>query len=962
MNNTTAKVQALEYLSRGISVIPVPHKTKKAVIPWKEFQNRLPTEEEVDAWFFGPGETNLAIVCGQVSGGIVVLDFDSAELFEKFFPTDEARAKLKNSTLVVQTGIKEDGKRGFHVYYKVQNPPQKLNLGESKSVPFDLLSNGCVVLAPGSTHETGVQYEQISTVPTIQEVPDAFIEQVFTRLEEITGKTIKEKEPVSFKELEKGLSQGGRNAGALKFFSFYRKAEKTKEEARTAGLEWNKHNKPPLPERELNSVLESAFKDDGFNFNFVENPLTFFGPEKRSKRSRSQVNTEFKKQAELAVIAFDGQGRELQTVSLTSAGVVLEKTRYFKGEDGSTYSTVKNYWLSTVRPVFKTAYIADDAGDGEKTVFEFEVENESGKTSVKGTLEEVLEFFKKENFAGLQTDIFNAALKTYALKQIAGKRLERIRVGRAVGVFRDNKDNLFLSGVDTPTRLLNLDIKDREERVLSNLQNADKCGKTTKDGLDALRDLFPLYCVPKNKQKEGMLDTSENDLSATQAYAQVVGAHLFAPFNFVLKESGFSAGFLVEGARLTGKSTLSRSLTSIFGGHALDDELTPLNVNRNYAFERASAGGLPRTLSEVQDLTPQMVNALVAAATSKRGDEKGNAKLTKGVSYANIAALLLNGNFSDPMARDAQGRFGSRYLSILIPPSADWKNYQLENEKKEDAEERYTQKLAVFRTVIDRLENNYAFGLAVLRKLLEKYPTYKALWTRVSETRREVLKALPTQEERNAQAYAQIFLGLEVLAELYKQNGAPQPDVIAFFETPEKNEFGKELTPVQSFLKWVKGAEEDRPVLGFGQQLLDFLHSEVERVRQFYNSREDYSNQPRELQEYRAGILGFKVFNETDLQERVIFSQKFLDRFKETKRLNFQPTTRNVLNEIRATLRNSGQPNDALRVGFQVNTQTGKPEPKTICDAFNNGLKQSVRGVIIPVEILQKFAGVEYKP
>ena len=42
---------ALEYLDEGLSVIPIHAETKRPAIKWRDYQSRLPTEEEVTDWF-----------------------------------------------------------------------------------------------------------------------------------------------------------------------------------------------------------------------------------------------------------------------------------------------------------------------------------------------------------------------------------------------------------------------------------------------------------------------------------------------------------------------------------------------------------------------------------------------------------------------------------------------------------------------------------------------------------------------------------------------------------------------------------------------------------------------------------------------------------------------------------------------------------------------------------------------
>ena len=43
---------------------------------WRAYIKRRPTHEETGAWFGGPEPRNIAVICGQVSGGLTVIDCD----------------------------------------------------------------------------------------------------------------------------------------------------------------------------------------------------------------------------------------------------------------------------------------------------------------------------------------------------------------------------------------------------------------------------------------------------------------------------------------------------------------------------------------------------------------------------------------------------------------------------------------------------------------------------------------------------------------------------------------------------------------------------------------------------------------------------------------------------------------------------------------------------------------------
>ncbi len=143
------------YVEHGFSVIPLKPKAKEPLIPWKEYQERLPSEEELEKWFKGK-EANIAIVTGRVSGNLVVLDFDSEEAFKSFVEKlRKASETLRidiNNTWIVETG------KGYHVYLRLPRedlvPSTRVKLVEG----VDLKAEGGYVVAPPSIHPNGKQY------------------------------------------------------------------------------------------------------------------------------------------------------------------------------------------------------------------------------------------------------------------------------------------------------------------------------------------------------------------------------------------------------------------------------------------------------------------------------------------------------------------------------------------------------------------------------------------------------------------------------------------------------------------------------------------------------------------------------------------------------------------------------------------------------------------------------------
>ena len=75
---------ALRYVEHGYSVIPLRLDGSKgpALDSWKEYTKRLPTSTEINEWFSDP--VGIGLVCGPVSSGLEIIDFDMHQLIWPF--------------------------------------------------------------------------------------------------------------------------------------------------------------------------------------------------------------------------------------------------------------------------------------------------------------------------------------------------------------------------------------------------------------------------------------------------------------------------------------------------------------------------------------------------------------------------------------------------------------------------------------------------------------------------------------------------------------------------------------------------------------------------------------------------------------------------------------------------------------------------------------------------------------
>jgi hypothetical protein len=158
------------YVGGGLSVIPVrPDGTKAPAIAWKEYQARLPTDEELIAWF-STSKNGIAVICGAVSGGLEVIDFDSPEAFGAW----AAKLNEREPGLLGRFPVVLTPSGGRHLYHRLRGPVEgnrKLAVDDGGKVLIETRGEGGYVLAPGSPltcHPSGNAYRHLSGPPLTQ--------------------------------------------------------------------------------------------------------------------------------------------------------------------------------------------------------------------------------------------------------------------------------------------------------------------------------------------------------------------------------------------------------------------------------------------------------------------------------------------------------------------------------------------------------------------------------------------------------------------------------------------------------------------------------------------------------------------------------------------------------------------------------------------------------------------------
>lgn len=134
----------------GLPTIPIKFLSKKALVNWREFQDRLPTHDELKMWFW-KDMLNIGLITGN---GLVVIDFDVMQVFEHWLPG--FMAKHPEGTYMVKT------RRGVHVYLHTEEPA-----ANHHTELLDVKAERGYVLIPPSVHPSGYQYEAMNTPPIL---------------------------------------------------------------------------------------------------------------------------------------------------------------------------------------------------------------------------------------------------------------------------------------------------------------------------------------------------------------------------------------------------------------------------------------------------------------------------------------------------------------------------------------------------------------------------------------------------------------------------------------------------------------------------------------------------------------------------------------------------------------------------------------------------------------------------
>jgi len=237
-----------KYRSEGLNIIPcrVPKENedreiaKLPAIKWKEFQEKI-YDAVIDKGI------NIAIICGKISGNLVVIDVDKndLDLVNEIYPD-----ALKK-TRVVKTG------RGrYHIYFYVSDLPKTLRLNKPNGDHIDVQSNGAYVVAPPSIHPNGQEYKIVSET---QEIKTVNFQDIVVNLEK-AGFKVESVEGKKLTDLAMGkIKKGDRHNSAMRYCHLLFYGQRLDQETiRYEMIKWNKTLQPPMEDDELKKIVDDC--------------------------------------------------------------------------------------------------------------------------------------------------------------------------------------------------------------------------------------------------------------------------------------------------------------------------------------------------------------------------------------------------------------------------------------------------------------------------------------------------------------------------------------------------------------------------------------------------------------------------------------------------------------------------------------------------------------------------------
>lgn len=255
---------ALGYAARGFSVVPVHSAQKhrcscgnaKCSSPgkhprmkWQGHANTKLTEDEINSFWSRYPESNIGIATGAISG-LSIIDIDDQVGVD-------ALREIGIDIDAIDAPVVQTGGGGLHIYCRYNG-----ELGTRAGVlpKVDIRSDGGLIIAPPSVHTSGRRYEWVEGMSLDDFAPlelDLTWAARPTNGHRAKSDTLAAQPEYWFEQTLRGVGQGGRNDAATRLAGRYLGLGMTAAEVLLILESWNQTNDPPLPRRDIETVVDS---------------------------------------------------------------------------------------------------------------------------------------------------------------------------------------------------------------------------------------------------------------------------------------------------------------------------------------------------------------------------------------------------------------------------------------------------------------------------------------------------------------------------------------------------------------------------------------------------------------------------------------------------------------------------------------------------------------------------------
>lgn len=231
---------ALEYREAGLHPIALLPRSKRPLVPWREFQERMPTVEEIQGWWAVCPDANVGVILGR---GAFAVDVDGPEAVDA----------LRSAGIELGDGPTSITSRGFHKFYSGAAPDKVglLNHVDVRGVGY--------VVAPPSIHESGHVYRWESPIGTapLPTAPAALM----ALLAEAKPRAAATQEKWLSLALE-GVGEGSRDVTCYKLAAYFVSKGVPQDVIESLLFLWADKCEPPFPHEEVVIKVQSASKHE----------------------------------------------------------------------------------------------------------------------------------------------------------------------------------------------------------------------------------------------------------------------------------------------------------------------------------------------------------------------------------------------------------------------------------------------------------------------------------------------------------------------------------------------------------------------------------------------------------------------------------------------------------------------------------------------------------------------------